>query len=291
MKKFKILIPVYNDWESLIKLLEEINKVISSINKIEFHCLVINDCSNIKTPKIKVPKNFKSLQIINMKNNKGHARCNAFGIRYLSKDEDFDHLIVMDGDGEDRPEEIKMLVEKSLSDENVSVVAKRVKRSEGFLFQSLYQIHKAITFIFTGKNINFGNYTCLTKQDVKILSKQESLWSSFSGSVKKHILNLNSINSVRGIRYFGPSRMSLLNLIVHSFSIIAVFKLLVFLRAIIFGVIMFFLREKIGSPIFLTSLSFLIIFCLLIYLISFREDIKEFLKSGDNVASIENYTH
>ena len=74
-----------------------------------------------------------------MKLNKGHARCNAFGIRYLSKNNDFDHLIVMDGDGEDRPQEIKMLVEKALEDENISVVEKRVKRSEGPVFQMLYQ--------------------------------------------------------------------------------------------------------------------------------------------------------
>ena len=92
-----------------------------------------------------------------MRNNKGHARCNAFGIRYLAKRNDYDHVILMDGDGEDRPIEIEKLVEKALLDKNKSVVAKRVKRSEGIFFQSLYQIHKIITFVFTGKNINFGN--------------------------------------------------------------------------------------------------------------------------------------
>ena len=140
MKKIKILIPGYNDWESLTKLLNEINKEVEGTEKVEFHCVIINDASTNKPPEIKVPKNISTLQIINMKENRGHARCNAFAIRYFAKDIDFDHLIVMDGDGEDRPVEIKMLVEKSLSDENTSVVAKRIKRSEGFLFQMLYQI-------------------------------------------------------------------------------------------------------------------------------------------------------
>ena len=126
-----------------------------------------------------------------MKKNRGHARCNAFAIRHLSKDDDFEHLIVMDGDGEDRPEEIKMLVEKAFSHEGVSVVAKRIKRSEGPLFQMLYQMHKIITLIFTGKNVNFGNYSCLTKNDVRVLATKESLWSSFSGSVKKNLKHLN----------------------------------------------------------------------------------------------------
>ena len=291
MKKFKILIPVYNDWDSLIKLLDEINKEIQNIDKAEFHCVVINDSSTIKIPNIKVPTNIASLQIINMKENRGHARCNAFGIRYLSKDNDFDHLIVMDGDGEDRPEEIKMLVEKAFSNGDVSVVAKRVKRSEGILFQMLYQIHKIITLIFTGKNINFGNYSCLTKNDVKTLSKKESLWCSFSGSVKKHIPNLNTINSIRGLRYFGPSQMSLFNLVTHSLSIIAVFKITVFIRAAIFTVIIYILRDQIGFLPFVTSTILLIAFSFLVYLISFREDIKAFLKSDDNVASTKNYTH
>ena len=291
MKKIKILIPVYNDWESLFKLLDEIDKEIQSIDKTEFHCVVVNDGSTIEAPEIKVPKNISTLQIINMKQNRGHARCNAFGIRHLSKSLDFDHLIVMDGDGEDRPEEIKMLVEKAFSNADISVVAKRVKRSEGLFFQMLYQIHKIITLIFTGKNINFGNYSCLTRNDVKTLSKKESLWCSFSGSVKKHIPNLNTINSIRGSRYFGPSKMSLFNLIVHSLSIIAVFKNSVFVRAIIFAVIIYILKDEVGFLLFVISMILLIVFSFLVYLISFRENIKAFLKSDDNVASIKNYTH
>ena len=86
-----------------------------------------------------------------MKENRGHARCNAFGIRYVFQNKEFDNLILMDGDGEDRPEEIKSLIEKIKEDPSLSVVAKRVKRSEGPFFQSLYQLHKLITFIFTGK--------------------------------------------------------------------------------------------------------------------------------------------
>jgi len=291
MKKFKILIPVYNDWESLIKLLSEINKEIQGIEKAEFHCVVVNDASTNKPPEIKVPKNIKTLKIINMKQNRGHARCNAFAIRYFSKDPNFEHLIVMDGDGEDRPVEIKMLVEKALSDENTSVVAKRIKRSEGVLFQMLYQIHKIITLIFTGKNINFGNYSCLTRNDLEILSTKESLWNSFSGSVKKHIQKLNTIDSIRGPRYFGPSKMSLFNLGLHSLSIIAVFKFAVFVRVAILAGIIYVWRYHIGFLPFVVSIFLLIIFNCLIYLISLRENKKDFLNSDDNVADIKSYTH
>ena len=290
MKKIKILIPVYNDWESLIKLLDEINKVIEDIKSVEFDCMIVNDASTTKPPDVKVPKNIKKIEIFNMKQNKGHARCNAFGLRYLSKKDDFDHLIVMDGDGEDRPEEIKYLVNQALEEQEVSVVAKRVKRSEGPIFQILYEIHKLITLLFTGKQVNFGNYSCLTKKDVITLSQQESLWSSFSGTVKKSILRLNTINSTRGLRYFGPSKMSLLNLGIHSFSIIAVFKSQVFLRGFVLVILIYLFENLFGAATFFLILS-LIIFLALIYLNSFRENIEDFVKSEENIDNVKTYTH
>ena len=187
MKKVIILIPTFNDWESIQKVLNEIDSVINTIKEYEFKCIIVNDCSTNQQPKIKKPKNFVSLKIINMRENKGHARCNAFGLRYINLKEIYDYVIIMDSDGEDRPVEIKDLINKIIEKPDTSVVAKRVKRSEGYIFQSLYQIHKMITFIFTGQRINFGNYSCLTKKDIKTLSDTASLWSSFSGSIKKHI--------------------------------------------------------------------------------------------------------
>ena len=290
MKKIKILIPVYNDWETLIKLLDEINKVIEDIENVEFDCMIVNDASTTKPPDIKVPKNIKKIEIFNMKQNRGHARCNAFGLRYLSKKDDFDHLIIMDGDGEDRPEEIKYLVNQALEEQEVSVVAKRVKRSEGPIFQILYEIHKLITLLFTGKQVNFGNYSCLTKKDVITLSQQESLWSSFSGTVKKSILRLNTINSTRGLRYFGPSKMSLLNLGIHSFSIIAVFKSQVFLRGFVLVILIYLFENLFGAATVYLILS-LIIFMALIYLNSFRENIEDFVKSEENIDNVKTYTH
>ena len=198
MKKIIILIPVFNDWESLIKLIKEINESIKDYNGVHFECLVVNDASTVNQPNIVKPNNIKSLQILNMKKNKGHARCNAFGIRYVFKNKEFNNLILMDGDGEDRPIEIKNLVNEILKNPNNSVVAKRVKRSEGPLFKFLYLMHKVITYVFTGKSIKFGNYSCLTKQDVEKLHSDASLWSSYSGSVKKNLKHLSEINSIRG---------------------------------------------------------------------------------------------
>ena len=290
MKKFKILIPVYNDWESLNRLLIEINKNISSIKNIQFDCVIINDASTVDSPKIDIPSNINSLEIINMKENRGHARCNAFGIRYLASKSDFDYLILMDGDGEDRPEEINDLIKKALDNLDYSVVAKRVKRSEGSFFQFLYQFHKFLTLVSTGKLINFGNYSCLTKNDVILLSTKASLWSSFSGTVKKYVKNFNNINSIRGMRYFGPSQMSLFKLAIHSFSIIGVFKYQLFFRTLIVLLASYYLAVSYQINFIILQIL-LVLFNLIVFIVSLREDQKALEASADNVLSKNIHTH
>jgi len=196
----------------------------------------------------------------------------------------------MDSDGEDRPVEIKELLDKILKFPGISVVAKRIKRSEGLIFKTLYQIHKLLTYVFSGQNVNFGNYSCLTNTDVKNLYDKPSLWSSFSGTVKKYVLNLNEINSMRGQRYFGPSKMSLFNLVIHSFSIIAVFKNVVFLRSVFTIILLALLNDLLGSlSIFLQIL--LVIFNLTIFCVSFRENEKALLNSNENILNEENIVH
>jgi len=290
MKKFTILIPVYNDWESLNKLLSNINDKIKSFLNTEFKCVIINDSSTIKNPEIKIPSNIRSIEIIHMSENKGHARCNAFGIKYLSKNSDLDYVILMDGDGEDRPEELKLLVNKVLVEPNKSVVAKRVKRSEGLLFQSLYYTHKYIALLTTGKLINFGNYSCLTKTDLGILSTKASLWSSFSGSFKKYIKKYNEIDSFRGIRYFGPSQMSLFKLTVHSLSIVAVFKYRVFFISFIYVLLLQYLATLAKFNVLFFQMMF-ISFNLSVFVVSFRENEIELKNSDLNIKKIEKLTH
>jgi hypothetical protein len=290
MKKFIILIPIYNDWESLTKLLNNIGQNVKKIKRAQFDCVVVNDCSTIKNSKIKIPSEINSIKIIHMNKNKGHARCNAFGIKYLSENSSFDYLILMDGDGEDRPEEIKLLVDKILLDPNKSVVAKRVKRSEGPIFQMLYRLHKYLTLLSTGKLVNFGNYSCLTKADLNTLSTKASLWSSYSGSFKYNIKNYNEVNSTRGVRYFGPTQMSLFKLFIHSLSIIAVFKYRLFLISLVLLVSLHYLGIFIKFN-FLLLQTLTVLFNTLVFIVSFRENEKDFENSKLDVSSIEHLTH
>ena len=239
--KIKILIPVYNDWQSLSKLLENINLEISKLGH-EFSAVIINDGSTDPTPNNFINiNNFKSIKIIDMKINKGHARCNAAGLKYIFEKEEFDYVIPMDGDGEDRPEEIPIFIDNLKYNSNKPIVGERIKRSEGFFFKFCYMTHKLITYTFTGQSIKFGNYTCLPKSIVEKMINEKATWSSFSGSLAKVAKDRAIIPSERGTRYFGPTKMSFKNLIIHSLSIIAVFKINVLARSILFILIYMFL--------------------------------------------------
>ena len=288
MNKIKILIPVYNDWKSVFKLLENIDLQIVKWDA-EVSIYIINDASTESYSKSKLSfKNIKSIQVINMKQNRGHARCNAAGLKYLTEKENFDYVILMDGDGEDRPEELTSLFNKSNENPTKTVTLNRIKRSEGFFFKLLYELHKILTYIFTGKFIKFGNYSCLPKDHAARLVKEACIWSSFSGSVTKILPDRVSVPSIRGERYFGPSKMSFINLLKHSLSIIAVFKTTVLIRSIIFLAVYFFLVMQNISAITLIPLALIILLLISIFVLSGRENINELNNSLENISNIEN---
>ena len=183
--KIKILIPVYNDWQSVFKLLESINSEISNLGH-EFSVIIVNDASTETKPELFLNlEKLNSIKIINMKENRGHARCNAAGLKHIFENEEFDYVIPMDGDGEDRPEEIRQLVDNLNYHPDKPIVGERIKRSEGIFFKFCYFVHKIITSTFTGQSIKYGNYTCLPKSIVEKMINEKATWSSFSGSLAK----------------------------------------------------------------------------------------------------------
>ena len=185
MKKIIILIPVYNDWQSVSKLLNEININVKGLD-FEFSIMVINDASTeAQSLTLENLENLKSVRVMNMKTNRGHARCIATGLKYIFENEEFDYVIPMDGDGEDRPEEIKFFTEEANYSPDKAIVGERIKRSENLIFKVSYSIHKLITYTFTGQSIKFGNFTCLPKSTVEKMIKDKATWSSFSGALTK----------------------------------------------------------------------------------------------------------
>ena len=285
--KVKILIPVYNDWQSLSMLIDKINNLSNNLD-FEVSIIIVNDASNHdRLNEKKSYENIQSIKILNMKKNHGHARCIATGLKYIFEKEDFDYVIPMDGDGEDRPEEINEFLNNIQNSNDLPIVGERVKRSEGLLFQVCYQIHKLITFTFTGKSIKFGNFTCLSKTVVKKMINEKATWNSFSGSLRKIEDRLITISSIRGKRYFEPSKMSFFNLIKHSLSIISVFRKTFLIRSALFLILYILLIKSNASIITAIPLLVLLIAVYTISNLALRENMEEFDKALSNINDVE----
>jgi len=284
--KIKILVPIYNDWQSASKLLDEIDNNISDLDH-EISVIIVNDAStHDRQEEQKDFNNIQSIKILNMKINQGHARCIATGLKYIFEKEDFDYVIPMDGDGEDRPEEIKEFINQIENSNNNPIVGERVKRSEKLIFKVCYQLHKLITLTFTGKSIKFGNYTCLPKSTVEKMIKEKATWNSFSGSLKKIENNLFSIPSKRGNRYFGPSKMSFFNLVKHSLSIMSVFRKIFLIRSALFIILYILFIKSNASIVTALPLVLLMIAVYLISNLSLRENFDEFKDSLSKINDI-----
>jgi len=285
--KIYILIPIFNDWDSVSELLKNIDIEIKNLNH-EVSVIIINDASTeIKEINTLTLKNINSAEIVNMTKNQGHSRCIASGLKYIFKEKDFDYVIPMDGDGEDRPEEIIDFIQLADHSENKTIIGERIKRSEGFFFKLCYQFHKYLTLAFTGESIKFGNFTCLSKSTVEKMLNEKATWNSFSGSLKKVEKNLLSIPSIRGIRHFGPSKMSFFNLLKHSLSIISVFRKTVLIRSAFFIVFYILLIKSNASIITSTPLVLLLIMIYSISSLALRENMKELDNCLENINDID----
>ena len=285
--KIKILIPVYNDWQSVSELLDNIDLSLANVGH-EISVLVVNDASNHdRVDNDKIFENIISIKILNMKKNQGHARCIATGLKYIYEKEDFDYVIPMDGDGEDRPEEIKEFINQIENSSGKPIVGKRVKRSEGLFFKICYEFHKFFTLTFTGKSIKFGNFTCLPKTTVEKMVNEKATWNSFSGSLTKVEKDFIEIPSIRGDRYFGPSKMSFYNLIKHSLSIISVFRKIFLIRSSLFIILYILLIKSNASIITAIPLVFLLVAVYAISNLALRENMEEFDKALSNINNID----
>jgi len=285
MKKYIILIPVFNDWQSVFKLIENIDL---QIRDETIDVIIVNDASTESFDNNqKQFSKINSVKIINLIKNGGHRKAIATGLKYCHENLEYDYIIPMDGDGEDRPEELKDFFNQVQETEPEVTTAIRIKRSESFLFKFLYAVHKIFTNLITGKLIKFGNYTCLSKSAVSKLLSDGSVWLSYSGAVTKHFPQFSTIQSIRGKRYFGPSKMSILALIFHSLRISTVFRENIFIRVVIV-ILIFGLLAYYSSAYFLIPSLAGWVFLFFIICLALDDDVKKLNNCLNNIKSLSD---
>ena len=216
----KILIPLYNDWDALELLLLEIKKCNPAELFAQLSFVVVDDCSSVACD-IQRFSGY-NLSIIRLWRNVSHQKAIALGLAYLTQNVDFEKVIVMDSDGEDRPADIQALYEASVQNPDKIVFAKRSKRSEGLIFRLGYSIYKFLFGLLTGKTIEFGNFSILPFRQAQKLAYVSEIWNHFPGGVIRSKLPYTSIPIERGTRLAGKSKMNFVSLVLHGLSAVSV---------------------------------------------------------------------
>ena len=193
--KYLILVPVYNDWKNLSKLISKVNHIFKHHLKNNFHLIITNDCStqdyNVKKLKL---SQVEKIHKISLKHNVGSQRALAIGIKYifLNFKKKF-RIIIMDTDGQDNPKGILKMINVADKDKRFSVAANRGQRSEALWFKICYEIYCYFILIFSFKKIRFGNFNIILSEHLGKLLKNSDLWCALPPVIS---LNLKKIKYI-----------------------------------------------------------------------------------------------
>jgi len=246
-----ILLPVYNDWESFIRLMEGMDRCAGELENITFKIIAVDDGSTfpyaVKKSETDAYRHIREINILHLARNLGHQKAIALGIAYINSNVPSDLVIVMDADGEDQPEDIPSLLEESRRSPGHIVFARRTRRSEGFAFRIFYLLYKLFFKLLTGRAIAFGNFALIPGSLLNRVAHLPEIWNHFAAGVMRANIPLSSIPTRRGKRYGGNSSMNFISLIIHGLSAISVYveiltvRLMIFATAVIFVGILGFL--------------------------------------------------
>lgn len=231
-----MLIPVYDDWESLILLLSDLSRCAEQIQA-TVDVIAINDGSAKPLSlngEAAALRGLNKIFVIHLVRNLGHQRAIAVGIAHLLMEDCHDYILTMDADGEDRPEDVGTLLSVGMR-EQVIVVAQRAERSEPGLFRMFYRMYQLLFRVLIGHNIDFGNFSLIPRRDLQRIAFMTELWNHFPGALIRSRLPIVRVPTQRGLRYAGRSKMSFVGLITHGLSALAVFSDLLFVRIAMFA--------------------------------------------------------
>jgi hypothetical protein len=234
MSNLSIVIPIYNDLASLRVLVDRIAQQPTRPGDTT-RIIVIDDGSFPPiADQISIPTGTLQLEVVTLKRNVGHQRAIAAGLAHEVAMKRADIIVIMDGDGEDRPEDISRLVAAAYSaGDDAIVVATRSKRSEGALFRFLYHAYRIIFFLLVGEGIRFGNFCATTSASARRLVQMSELWLSLPATIIRLRSPIIKVPTERANRYHGGSHMNLVSLVTHGLSAVAVFMQRVLTRVML----------------------------------------------------------
>ncbi len=280
MQNYIFLLPLYNDWKSAQKLIGEIDKQVKRLQK-KADILIVDDNSTKKEKlNIKKYKNIKRLKIIELKKNLGSQKAISIGLKYIKYLNIKSIITILDSDGEDDFTKIEEMIKTAKKHHKHIVVSCRTERGEGFIFSLLYSLHKILTFIFTLKWIDFGNYSSFNSINLNKILKNNSTWLAYSSALAKNC-SLKKVYAARKERFYGKSKLSSFGLILHSLRVISVFLPRVIVLSVIYIFCLWLFFYNVWIVYFFSLLSLIIllnIFVIVVRLIMKCTELNNYLK-------------
>jgi hypothetical protein len=234
--KLVLLMPVYNDWQCVRLQLAKLNEILA-LASLPGSVLLVDDGSSLSPPEplLDFPLGaIETVECLRLRRNLGHQRAIAIGLCFIEQERDYEAVLVMDADGEDRPEDVPALVERFVSGAAKNVVfAERERRSESLTFRACYQIYRGLHRMLTGIPVKVGNFSILSRAHLDTLSVVSELWNHYAASVFKARLPVAFVPTARGHRLAGQSKLNFVSLVVHGLSAISVFAEIVGVRLIL----------------------------------------------------------
>ena len=227
--------------------------------------------------------NIGSIKIINLKKNVGSQKAIYIGLQYLKKKKSKSIITVMDSDGEDDPKKIPLLLKLATKNKDFMILASRSKRTENLFLKLLNLLRLFLTFIITGKYLNYGNYSSFNSKILKKILKNSNLGLAYSAGITKNLNKIKKIPIEKKERIYGNSKVSFSFLLKHSINIVTVFKNEVLLRSFIIAVISFYIVNYLIFFIILIILFTNIIIFLNIYFFNNQQIDLKYISNIENL--------
>lgn len=230
------MVPVLDDWRSFSVLVERIARCAAGdVEWLEIVAVDDGSAESFDPATISLPDagHVDAIRIVHLALNLGHQRAIAVGLVTLAARKDLDGVIVMDSDGEDRPEEIPLLLEASRASPGQVILAHRSKRSESAMFKAGYGLYKFLFRMLTGRGISFGNFSLLPMAAVRRLVHMPELWNNLPAAITRSRLGFTPVHTIRGTRVAGHSKMNFSSLLIHGLSAMSVYTDFIFVRVLL----------------------------------------------------------
>ena len=221
-----ILIPAFNDWQSLDVLMRYLDQAFVATDD-QIQVLIVDDGSTNLMPVGFLSEGFKNLSrisLLKLRRNLGHQRAITVGLAYVEENLNCRAVIVMDGDGEDDPKDVLRLIERcSLESFGKIVFAQRTQRSESKFFQLFYRTYRLLYRLLTGYSIHFGNFSIIPYAVLQKLVVVSEIWNHYAAGILNSKIPHVEMPTRRSKRIEGRSKMNFVMLVIHGLSAISVY--------------------------------------------------------------------